>query len=114
ELRKPGTYTRLFEIGNRVKTALQGAARAAGFPAQVAGEAPVFEIYFTDRPITDYRATLTADRALHAAFTRALLERGVVKAAQKIYVSLAHTEEDIQRTVQAFNAALEAVAQQQP
>ena len=35
---------------------------AAGLPAQVAGEAPVFEIYFTDRPITDYRATLTADR----------------------------------------------------
>jgi glutamate-1-semialdehyde 2,1-aminomutase len=114
ELRKPGTYTRLFEMGNRVKTALQDAARAAGFQAQVAGEAPVFEIYFTERPITDYRATLTADRALHAAFTRALLERGVVKAAQKIYVSLAHTEEDIQRTVQAFNAALRAVAQQQP
>jgi len=114
ELRKPGTYTRLFEMGNRVKTALQDAARAAGFQAQVAGEAPVFEIYFTDRPITDYRATLTADPALHAAFTRALLERGVVKAGQKIYVSLAHTEEDIQRTVQAFNAALEAVAQQRP
>ncbi len=114
ELRKPGTYTRLFETGHRVKTALQDAARAAGFQAQVAGEAPVFEIYFTDRPITDYRATLTADRALHAAFSRALLERGVVKAAQKIYVSLAHTEEDVQRTVQAFNAALEAVAEQQP
>jgi glutamate-1-semialdehyde 2,1-aminomutase len=114
ELRKPGTYARLFEMGNRVKTALQNAAQAAGLEAQVAGEAPVFEIYFTDRPITDYRATLTADRALHAAFTRALLERGVVKAAQKLYVSLAHTEEDIQRTVQAFNAALKAVAEQQP
>jgi glutamate-1-semialdehyde 2,1-aminomutase len=114
ELRKPGTYARLFATGHRVKTALQDAARAAGFPAQVAGEAPVFEIYFTDRPITDYRATLTADRALHAAFTRALLERGVVKAAQKIYISLAHTEEDIQRTVQAFSAAFEAVAQQKP
>ena len=62
----------------------------------MAGEAPVFEIYFTDRPITDYRATLTADRALHAAFTRALLERGVVKAAQKFYVSLAHGEDDVQ------------------
>ena len=114
ELRKPGTYARLFETGRRVKTALQEAANAAGLQAQVAGEAPVFEIYFTDRPITDYRATLTADRALHAAFTRALLERGVVKAAQKIYVSLAHTEEDIERTVQAFNAALRAVAQQRP
>jgi len=114
ELRKPGTYARLFETGRRLKTALQDAARTAGLPAQVAGEAPVFEIYFTDRPITDYRATLTADRARHAIFTRALLERGVVKAAQKIYVSLAHTEEDIQRTVQAFSAALQAVAQQTP
>jgi glutamate-1-semialdehyde 2,1-aminomutase len=114
ELRKPGTYARLFETGRRLRTALQDGARAAGLPAQVAGEAPVFEIYFTDRPITDYRATLTADRARHAIFTRALLERGVVKAAQKIYVSLAHTEEDIQRTVQAFSAALQAVAQQTP
>ena len=95
-----------------MKTALGEAAKRAGFQAQVAGEAPVFEIYFTDRPITDYRATLTADRALHAAFTRELLERGIVKAAQKIYVSLAHTEEDIQRTVQVFTAALEAVAEQ--
>jgi glutamate-1-semialdehyde 2,1-aminomutase len=114
ELRKPGAYARLFETGRRLKTALQDAARTAGVPAQVAGEAPVFEIYFTDRPITDYRATLTADRARHAVFTRALLERGVVKAAQKIYVSLAHTEEDIQRTVQTFSAALQAVAQQTP
>ena len=114
ELRKPGTYARLFETGHRVKAALQDAARAAGVAAQVAGEAPVFEIYFTDRPITDYRATLTADRARHALFTRALLERGIVKAAQKFYVSLAHTEEDIQRTVQGFNAALEAVASNNP
>jgi len=112
ELRKPGAYERLFATGNRVKAALAEAAKRAGFQAQVAGEAPVFEIYFTERPITDYRATLTADRALHAAFTRELLERGVVKAAQKIYVSLAHSEEDIQRTVQAFTAALEAVAEQ--
>src|SRR5438132_2812999 len=114
ELRKPGAYERLFATGNRVKTALAEAARRAGFQAQVAGEAPVFEIYFTDRPITDYRATLTADRALHAAFTRALLERGVVKAAQKIYVSLAHTEEDIQRIIQVFSAAFEAVASRNP
>ena len=111
ELRKPGTYERLFRTGNRIKSALQEAARAAGFHAQVAGEAPVFEIYFTDQPISDYRATLTADTALHAAFTRALLERGIVKAAQKIYVSLAHGEEEIQQTVQVFTAAFAAVAE---
>jgi len=109
ELRKPGTYERLFRTGNRIKSALQETARAAGFAAQVAGEAPVFEIYFTDQPISDYRATLTADMALHAAFTRALLERGIVKAAQKIYVSLAHGEEEIEQTVQVFTAAFAAM-----
>src|SRR3990170_4469480 len=114
ELRKPGAYERLFATGNRVKTALAEAARRAGFQAQVAGEAPVFEIYFTDRPITDYRATLTADRQRHAVFTRALLEWGIVKASQKFYVSLAHGEDDVRQTTEAFAAALHAVAEQRP
>ena len=111
ELRRPGAYERLFATGARVKQALADGARAAGLAAQVAGEAPVFEIYFTDRPIDDYRATLTADAALHAAFTRALLERGVVKAAQKFYVSLAHGEDEIRRTTEIFTEALTAAAE---
>jgi len=110
ELRRPGTYERLFATGTRIKTALQAAADAAGLAAHVAGEAPVFEIYFTDRPITDYRATLTADRARHRAFTDELIRRGVVKAAQKFYVSLAHGEDEIRHTVEAFTQALRTVA----
>ena len=39
-----------------------------------------------------------------------MLERGVVKAAQKFYVSLAHTEEDVARTLEVFGEALTAVA----
>jgi len=112
ELRRPGAYERLFATGERVKVALQDAARAAGLAAQVAGEAPVFEIYFTERPVTDYRATLSADRELHAAFTRALLERGLVKAAQKFYVSLAHGEAEVSKTIDIFSGALRAVAAQ--
>ena len=110
ELRRPGTYERLFATGTRLKQGLEAAARGAGLPAQAAGEAPVFEIYFTDRPITDYRATLSADQALHAAFTREMLTRGVVKAAQKFYVSLVHTEAEVARTLEVFNEALTAVA----
>jgi glutamate-1-semialdehyde 2,1-aminomutase len=112
ELRKPGTYERLFATGARLKDGLAQAARKAGLTAQVAGEAPVFEIYFTDRPVTDYRATLTADRALHAAFTQEMIRRGVVKAAAKFYVSLVHGEEEVRRTIQVFEQALETVAQQ--
>ena len=86
----------------------------AGLAAQVAGEPPVFEIFFTDRPITDYRASLAADRELHAAFTRAMLERGVVKAAGKFYVSLAHGADDVDRTIEIFAAALNAAAEATP
>jgi glutamate-1-semialdehyde 2,1-aminomutase len=110
ELRKPGAYERLFAIGTRLKQGLEAAARRAGIPAQVAGEAPVFEIYFTDRPVTDYRATLGADRGRHAAFTRELLTRGVVKAAQKFYVSLVHGDAEVARTLQVFEESLAAIA----
>jgi glutamate-1-semialdehyde 2,1-aminomutase len=74
----------------------------------------VFEIYFTERPITDYRATLTADRARHRAFTDELIRRGVVKAAGKFYVSLSHGEAEIRQTVDAFAAGLRAVAEERP
>jgi glutamate-1-semialdehyde 2,1-aminomutase len=110
ELRRPGAYARLFQTGARIKAALKEAADAAGVPAQVAGEAPVFEIYFTDRPITDYRATLTADRTRHRAFTDELIRRGVLKAAGKFYVSLSHGEDEIRQTTDAFTAALRKVA----
>jgi glutamate-1-semialdehyde 2,1-aminomutase len=110
ELRRPGAYARLFQTGARIKSALKQAADAAGVPAQVAGEAPVFEIYFTDRPITDYRATLTADRSRHRVFTDELIRRGVLKAAGKFYVSLSHGEDEIRHTTDAFTAALRKVA----
>jgi glutamate-1-semialdehyde 2,1-aminomutase len=111
ELRKPDAYQRLFATGERLRQGLAAAAGGAGLPAQVVGESPVFEIYFTDRPVTDYRATLTADMKRHRAFTRALLERGVTKAAQKFYVSLAHGDAEVERTLEIFAEALGAVAE---
>ena len=79
-------------------------------PAQVSGEPPVFDIIFTDRPVVDYRATLTADRRRIALFNEECLRRGVVKAVNKIYVSLAHTDADVDETLGMFDAALAAVA----
>ena len=110
ELRKPGTYERLFATGKRLRDGLAAAARKHGLPAQVSGEPPVFDIIFTDRPAVDYRATLTADRRRIALFNEECLRRGVVKAVNKIYVSLAHGEQDVEETLGVFDAALAAVA----
>ena len=78
-------------------------------PARVSGEAPVFDVIFTDQEIVDYRATLTADRRRIALFNEECLRRGVVKAVNKIYVSLAHTDADIDETLGVFDEALAAV-----
>ena len=110
ELRKPGAYERIFATGKRLKDGLAGAAKKHGMPAQVSGEPPVFDIIFTDSPVVDYRATLTADRRRIALFNEECLRRGVVKAVNKIYVSLAHSEQDVEETLAVFDAALAAVA----
>ena len=110
ELRKPGAYERIFATGKRVKDGLAAAARKHKLPAQVSGEPPVFDIIFTDSPVVDYRATLTADRRRIALFNEECLRRGVVKAANKIYVSLAHSDQDVEETIAIFDAALAAVA----
>src|SRR5438552_1687064 len=55
ELRKPGVYERVRKIGNSLKEGLLSLVNKAGIAAQVVGEPTVFDIFFTDRPIVDYR-----------------------------------------------------------
>jgi glutamate-1-semialdehyde 2,1-aminomutase len=110
ELRKPGVYERLHRTGARLRDGLAEAARRRGIPARVSGEPPVFDILFTDREVVDYRATLTADRERIRIFNEECVRRGVVKAVNKIYVSTAHTDADVDEVLGVFDAALAAVA----
>ena len=70
----------------------------------------IFCHFFTDRDVVDYRATLGADRRRIALFNEECLKRGVVKAVNKIYVSLAHSDADVDATLAVFDEALAAVA----
>jgi glutamate-1-semialdehyde 2,1-aminomutase len=110
ELRKPGAYERLKQVGTRLRDGLAALVKRHGIDAQVTGEAPVFDVMFTDRPIVDYRATLTADRRRLAVFNEQCLRGGIIKGGQKIYVSLAHSDDDVAQTLEVFDRALTAVA----
>jgi glutamate-1-semialdehyde 2,1-aminomutase len=110
-LRGPGTYERLHRMGTRLRDGLAAPARRHGLAARVSGEPPVFDILFTDHEIVDYRATLTADRGRIRRFNEECLRRGVVKAVNKVYVSLALTDADIEETLGVFDEALAVVAQ---
>ncbi len=110
QLRQPGAYQRLFEAGARVRTGLQRMLQEAEIPAQVVGDDPVFDVYFTPAghpPITDYRGALAADVAMYRRFSAALLDNGILKGPSKFYVSLAHGEEEVERSLEIMAAAVE-------
>jgi glutamate-1-semialdehyde 2,1-aminomutase len=74
-----------------------------GVASQVVGEPPLFDAVFSTEPVRNYRGTLKGDIAL-------LRERGVLKGETKYYVSLAHGEDDVRRTEEAWEGALGALA----
>ena len=107
ELRKEGTYQALRSVGHRVRQALVDACAEHGIPVQSGGEDAIFDVFFTDQPVSNYRDGLAADAQMMARFNAGLLERGILKLwPQKFYPSIVHTEADIDRTIAAFAAVV--------
>jgi glutamate-1-semialdehyde 2,1-aminomutase len=110
-LEQPGSYDRLRAVGERLRGGLRDIAARLGLSAQVLGEGPLANIYFTPDPVVDYRSSLRADPRITRQLGRALLERGVlVNLGAKLYLSLAHTDADLARTLEAFEDALRGLA----
>lgn len=108
-LKRPGTYEGVFANGRRLMATLSELLKKHGVKAQVIGEPPLFDIIFTDQPIKDYRDTLKADTAMLKRFNQALRARGIMKGDSKYYVSVAHTQADIDHTIGAWEEALQEI-----
>ena len=112
ELRKEGAYDSLHRIGKRLREGLVEICSANGLPVWSSGEDPIFDIYFTEGPVNNYRDGLAADGAMMGRLNQGLLERGILKGwPQKYYPSLAHSEEDVDRTLEAVRQVAPALAQ---
>ncbi len=106
-----GVYEALFSKGRRLMTGIQSMLDDAGVAAHVCGEPPAFEVWFCDAPPRNFRDMLASDFGERAKFTSALLERGVMKAHEKFFVSLAHSDEDIEFTLEACREAIREIAE---
>jgi glutamate-1-semialdehyde 2,1-aminomutase len=113
ELKRPGVYPRLHEIGRRLRQGMADIAARRGVAFQALGDGPIAQPIFVDaeRRITSDRDLLDADGKRASRLGGELVRRGVfVIPGAKMYLSLAHTDADLDRTLEVFDAALVAAA----
>jgi len=111
-VRRPGTYERLESLSARLEAGLAVGAREAGIPYTSNRVGSMLTGFFCAGPVTDYDSALRADRARYGRFFHAMLRRGVYLAPSQFeaaFVSLAHSEADVEETVTAAAGALRSL-----
>src|SRR5262249_6715094 len=112
-LREPGVYERLEQLAQRLVTRLGQAAAEADIPYTANPVRPLFTGCFTSAPVTDYASARHADTSAYARYFHAMLDQGIYLAPSQFeagFVSLAHTDADIEATLEAAAAAFQAAA----
>jgi glutamate-1-semialdehyde 2,1-aminomutase len=108
----PGLYLRLDTLGRRMEEGLLSVFRAQGIPATVARQGSAFCVYFMEgAPRCWHDIAEQHDMARDLRYRRALIERGVYHfplPTKQGSISAAHTEEDIDRTLEAAGEVLKA------
>jgi glutamate-1-semialdehyde 2,1-aminomutase len=111
-LAQPGTHERLFGLSSRLMDGITGILGRAGVPVAMQGVGPMFQFWFSETPVRDYRdAARHLNSPKYAALARALHERGVMVHPSNIelwFVSTVHTQADIDETLAAFESAVAA------
>ena len=113
ELLDEAAYQRLEELSARLADGLEQAGRDAGVELCVQRVGSMLTPFFQNGPVRDYAGALRSDTKRFGAFHRSMLERGHYLPASQYeawFVSLAHTNEAIDATVEAAAEALRAEA----
>ncbi|WP_458315457.1 aspartate aminotransferase family protein [Mycolicibacterium brisbanense] len=113
-LAEPGLYERQRALGYRLAEGLSTLAADRGLDAYVEGLGTVFQLWFADGPIRNWRdAVAHADEDLFTRWYQEMLLRGVLfhpLQFENLFVSLVHDDHDIDETLTAAADALSVVA----
>jgi glutamate-1-semialdehyde 2,1-aminomutase len=111
ETARPGFYDTLERRTARLTAGIGDAARRHGVPVTVGHAGSMWGVYFAAPPVRHYADARRTDTALFARWHRAALDRGVFlppSAFEAAFVSMAHTDADIEFTITQLDAALDA------
>ncbi|AZI13876.1 glutamate-1-semialdehyde 2,1-aminomutase [Avibacterium paragallinarum] len=113
ELKKAGNEQRLAQLTEKLAKGLKALADKHGIPFVVNYVGGMFGIFFTDQTeVSSYQQVMQCDAEKFKQFFHKMLEQGVYLAPSAYeagFMSLAHSEEDIERTLQAAGNAFAAM-----
>jgi glutamate-1-semialdehyde 2,1-aminomutase len=105
-------YAALESVGAALEAGLAGAAGEASVPVTINRVGSIMSCFFSDKPVTDFADVQATDIAAFKRFFGAMLARGVYlapSAYEAMFLSLTHTQEDIDRTIDAARESFRAV-----
>lgn len=109
QLKEPGFYDRLNKKAARLCIGLQKAAERAGVKASAKNVGSMLGFFFTGREVKNFEDAKTSDLKMFSAYYNGMLREGVYLAPSQfeaLFVSAAHSEENIDATIQAAEQVL--------
>jgi glutamate-1-semialdehyde 2,1-aminomutase len=113
QLTRPGFYEGIGEQSHRLVEGLREALAERGIAGQVNATGSLATLFFTAQPVRDYSDAKRSDTKQYARFFREMLDRGVFLAPSQfeaLFVSAAHTSENVKRTIAAARDSFKAMA----
>jgi glutamate-1-semialdehyde 2,1-aminomutase len=110
-LQRESPYKRLEDLGARLEHGLLKAAAEAGVRVRLNRVGSMFTLFFTDRDVIDFESAKASDTQRFNRFFHSMLDQGIYLPPSQFeaaFLSAAHTEPDIERTVDAAVKALKA------
>ena len=111
---KNNLYSKLEKYTLRFTRALDDMATDLKIPHQINSTASMFQIFFTSKPVVNYQTSKNADAKKFQKMFKILLKKGIFIAPSQfevIFFSDAHTQKDLNKTLDAYQIALKSVKQ---
>lgn len=112
-LKEEGIYEYLDELGARLENGISEAARKYKIPVTINRLKGALTVFFTDQKVENYEQAQKTDSEMFARFFKLMLQQGINLAPSKYeawFITIAHTKEDIDVTIQAVDRAFEKLA----
>lgn len=109
----PESYDYFTKLGDLLEAGIREAATKFNIPHTVNRAGSMIGLFLTNEEVVDFETAKTSDLRLFAEYYKLMAEEGIYLPPSQfegLFISTAHTEEHINKTIQAFHTVFEKLA----